>query len=169
MSLKHEYLRDTLGLVLDDLQDSVLDSVFDEIDKLVSIAIGREEEALKELDNPAFVAQHNLHPLICSIVKALVKNRMNVDAARQNCGFTIYLGFEGYHLAWCPGSHDEACESKEEHEVQDQHFNSLEDAKAYIEILKKEEPELCKYIDNDVEDFYRDFDYDWNPKYYLKG
>lgn len=171
MSIDLEFVRDTFRLVVDEISDEVMTAAFHEIDALVELAKGREEEALKDLDDPEFVAKHNIHPVIGAMVKALVKNRIQVNEARAECCFSIYEAPEGYHFEWYTKA-DEVCELETESspdqdsDVTETNFDTIDEALEHIEKLKQEEPELSRWLDGEVEDFYRDYEYLWDPKWY---
>lgn len=171
MSIDLEFVRDTFRLVVDEISDEVMTAAFHEIDSMVQLAKGREEEALKDLDDPEFVAKHNIHPVIGAMVKALIKNRIEVDKARAECCFSIYEAPEGYHFEWYTKS-NVTCDSEselsleEDSGVSERNFDTIEEALEYIEKLKHEEPEFSRWLDGEVEDFFRDYEYLWDPKWY---
>ena len=176
MSEKSEYLRDTLSLVLGDLPEDVLDRTFNEVDALVENGKGREEEAIEELQDPAYLAERHVHPLVAAMVQAIFKDRLEINKARQDCVFVIRkvvndYGFEWYRTSvFNPETVVLPCEEEDAATAIQEvfEFDKMDDVLAFIEQLRVDHPKVAKTLDSEVKDFYLEFEYLWEPNWYCK-
>lgn len=167
MSEKSIYMRDTLSLIASDLSTTTLEIMFDEVDALVELAKDREREAIKDMRNPAFLKNHNIHTLVSAVVQVILKNRINVNNERENCVFRIHKINKEYDLAWYSNLKSRHIEKLHcDCEIETFDFDTLNEVVEFIDQLRVDDPEEAKKLDEEVKEYLQEFEYLWDPRMY---
>ena len=77
----------SLDSVFVDLPLEKLSDIYDAVEDLMVSVAGREEEALEELQNPQFLAFHNIDTLHALIAREFVIDRIECLKRRRNISF----------------------------------------------------------------------------------
>lgn len=159
----------SLDTVFVDLPVEKLSDIYDAVENLMMSAVGREEDALAELQNPQWLAFHNIDPLHALIAREFVIDRIECLKKRSNYLF-LYHKSSGF---WEWMSFPEA-EEQFQLDQQTLHslssvgddilfFFTLEEAEKYVQDSKK----YFKHDDEALIDFWSEFRFMWPNREYF--
>ena len=160
----------SLDSVFVDLPMEKLSDIYDAVEDVMVTVVGREEEALAELQNPQILALKDIDPLTALIAREFVLDRIECLKRRSNYLF-LYHKINGL---WVWMSFSEA--EKQFHldrqilrsliGVGDDilFFFTLEEAEKYVQDSKK----YLKHDDEALVDFWSEFRFMWPGRDYFE-